>query len=67
MLVTEHIAQLVAYAPGVSDDLIDIAVRVAIYPVFNRAVCNETAKLHGKCPIERTALDSGAISSNDGT
>ena len=52
MLVTEHIAQLVAYAPGVSDDLIDIAVRVAIYPVFNRAVCNETAKLHGKCPID---------------
>jgi len=35
MFICKHISKLIAYALSVTDNLIDVAMRVAVYPIVN--------------------------------
>ena len=51
------ITQLVGDTLGIANDAVYIAVGMAIYPVFYRAVGDEIEQFHRECSIDSASLE----------
>ena len=59
MFIREHIAQLVGQALGVANPIIDVCVRVSVYPIVNAAVGDIVLQFYGERPVCLAALKLG--------
>lgn len=56
MLITEGVSQLVGHNLRITDDGIDIRVRVTVDPGVDTTVCNEFTQFRRKCGIDQGVL-----------
>lgn len=55
MFICEHISKLIAYALSVTNNIIDVAMRVPVYPVVDSTRFDVICKFNSECAVQRTS------------
>ncbi len=61
VFVIENVSQLVADTSGVADDLVDIAVRMTVNPVFDGTCGDIVAQFDGKSSVQRASFEFRSV------
>lgn len=57
MFTSKYVSKLITYALGFANNLIDVSMRMSIYPVVDAARFDVIFKFNSECAVQRTSCE----------